>query len=1658
MRGSKVRFVSAIGLAVLCAAVVSWAGRDAHGQPVAPQPPGAKKGDKDKDKAKDDRPARDENLPIGLPYERDAKQQLKAARDYLDFKEIPWNTVCPLLQNILDAKSDSFFDVEYKVDGETKYHRISVKTEANRIIAAFPKEGLQFYQQSYGQSAATLLDDAVKANYDLAMLADLSQRYFHTKAGADGTALLASIHLERGNYLEAAYAFERLLGRPNSDDVMTARNLFKAALAFKRSGDPKHAAMYKTVWDKLEKATRRDGLKVGTRTYTTDQLKAEADREVTLVKALATVGEWAMRLGNPARNATTDGGAPFLDPAFKPVPMLYSADDEANSWIKGQLEALFDRESTAKKYKGQPLPGFFPLTTHELVIYRSYNGVYAFASRDHVFSGKLVRAGEIRWFSPSVFGAHQLMTTGQYKDVNARQRATEWWADYLQRGGGNLLFENPLLGTLAHDGQNVYMIDDVAILPPPPVAAEFGPVNPTVAQGGELADALRASKLVALNIQTGKVSWYIGRPDTWSESGKPPPPPPQRLTEEEADKTTSAFSLCVDAVFLGAPLPLNGRLYALIEQAGAIRLLCLDPRVMVPVPGRPERVPTLVWSQKLGKPNASLGQFSDRRFRGTFLAASEGIMVCPTNSGAVIGVDLMSRSLLWAHAYAKVEPAPRPEYDPNTGRPKPPPLPVNRWRSSAPIIANGRVVFTAYDSNYLECLDLRTGKLLWTVRREETDLYVGGVVNDKVLVVGKEDIRAYGLAGEDEKTQTPKLAWDKVRIAPVTGHGVPGKGVFYVPVRQDGAGKDTTAAAEIWSVTVENGQIHGKAVARKRTDTTELARYGLGNLVFQDGMVFAQSPYEVACYPQLEQKKAEMNARLAANPNDPLGLTDRGELLLDDGKLKEAIADFKAAEKNNPPTGLERRIRDKLYIAFTELLRADFAAGEPFLKEYETLCEVPLDTEDPDEKVRRVNETLERKRTFLNLLAKGREKQGRLGEAFDHYLALAQLGVDKLQPDPDDANVKMRSDVIARGRIEGMIRRADPAARKSLETRVDKQWEQVKAGTDLPRLREFVAVFGPYFAAGAQAQFQLAELLLRTNNDADVREAQTHLAQIRVTAADPTVRARATEALARLMVKNGLMEDAVGLYLQLGRDYPDVAVRDGKTGADFLTDLLTDKRLLPYLEPARFPLPSRVKAEDRFTQNNTGIVATAFEVEPEGELLPMFRRLRFVIDVSGGAGNGTWTLRAFDRATGNERCRFSDLQPIYSNNPASIPFSKFVQASGQMLLVQLGPWVYGLDLAEKKERWRKNLLGDNVPVNQNQQVDAGVDGEVVVKYPDGITLTLGRSAVLQPGYVALLTRDGLKVVDPIDGRTDLWIRKGMPEQARLYGDARYIVMVEVGVDRKPVSTKVFRAIDGLLLDGAPDLGRTLTAARSYRIIGRNVLLTEGEEGQPLVLRLLDLTTGANVWKKEFDPKAVPLRALQPTWTGCVQPDGAVEVLDVATGASAGTFRIDADRLDPHVKGCAEAQLFADPERFYVVLDRDPSSVPRRTNMYNFSVRCQRVNGPMYCFDRGTRERLWYVEDVLDDQYLIVEQFGDIPVVMAANAKIDPTTRAYVFRVVVIEKDRGLLRLNKPLSNNNNNQAFQSLTVDLKNGVVEVQRYDLRVIISRDDEPKQAPER
>src|SRR5262249_50741817 len=197
------------------------------------------------------------------------------------------------------------------------------------------------------------------------------------------------------------------------------------------------------------------------------------------------------------------------------------------------------------------------------------------------------------------------------------------------------------------------------------------------------------------------------------------------------------------------------------------------------------RHPELVWSQPLGSPNIPMPNDTLRRIQGIQLAYSDNILVVPTNAGAVLGIDLLSHSLIWARSYKQAQnhgqPDPNQPFVGGRGRPFPQPFNPNqymnadRWRTSTPIIASGKVVFSAYDSNSVMCITLRDGEILWEVARGGDDLYVAGILDNKVLVVGKNSVKFLdlnkGTVAGSVNTGTP------------SGVGTASNDIYFLPIR-----------------------------------------------------------------------------------------------------------------------------------------------------------------------------------------------------------------------------------------------------------------------------------------------------------------------------------------------------------------------------------------------------------------------------------------------------------------------------------------------------------------------------------------------------------------------------------------------------------------------------------------------------------------------------------------------------------------------------------------------------------------------------------------------------------------------------------------------------------------------------------------------------------
>src|SRR5215204_4662001 len=214
---------AAFGLAFLVAVLALTLHADAQPGAVRTAPavgPGGKKGAKEKDD-------RDWNEAIHLPVEREAKNKIDAVNKYLkgDAPITPklWDDIIAVLQGLLDDPADKFVEID------AKGTKVSVKKEVNRIVGTFNDDGRQFYQRIVGPTADQKFKQAVDEN-DMLLMAEVSTRYLHTKAGADATVRIGTWHLDRGRYAQAANAFKMFALR-NPKDTLPPDLLFKAALA-----------------------------------------------------------------------------------------------------------------------------------------------------------------------------------------------------------------------------------------------------------------------------------------------------------------------------------------------------------------------------------------------------------------------------------------------------------------------------------------------------------------------------------------------------------------------------------------------------------------------------------------------------------------------------------------------------------------------------------------------------------------------------------------------------------------------------------------------------------------------------------------------------------------------------------------------------------------------------------------------------------------------------------------------------------------------------------------------------------------------------------------------------------------------------------------------------------------------------------------------------------------------------------------------------------------------------------------------------------------------------------------------------------------------------------------------------------------------------------
>jgi hypothetical protein len=635
-----------------------------------------------------------------------------------------------------------------------------------------------------------------------------------------------------------------------------------------------------------------------------------------------------------------------------------------------------------------------------------------------------------------------------------------------------------------------------------------------------------------------------------------------------------------------------------------------------------------------------------------------------------------------------------------------------------------------------------------------------------------------------------------------------------------------------------------------------------------------------------------------------------------------------------------------------------------------------------------------------------------------------------------------------------MIKKATPDQRKPLETKVVQEWNKVREANDLEQLRGFVKVFGGMFEAGTDAKITLADKLSATGNDDDGREAEYMLLALRDGADDPAGAAKATEALARLYIRKGLLDDAVGMYAELGRQHARTVVRDGKTGADLYADLITDKRFLPYLEPAvvtwAYPKLKAVEAA-------TGAYparANQMDVEVPVDALPFFKRNRVTVSTQGSSQG--WALKVTDRVTGEDKWTSPGFgyggNWQYQFQSQNVPY-KFVQVKGHVAVVTMHSnhpqtgfptaKVHAFDLADRKKLWELDLFGTSPnqavlqqPPNQAMEADG-----MRLTYQDGWSTKVGQQWVVEATYTLVLTKDGLIAKDNARG-TVLWTKANVSTRTHMVGDGEYVFLYDVNQDGSVSPVRCYRASDGVEVP-VPDSSGAFTNVKTAKAYGRRMLVFDADAGKKAV-RLYDLYAGKDVWKKELGGEGWALKCEDDAYAGFVTAAGDVTVLAAADGKEVFRAKLDAGKLGKHLEKVNDAMLFSDADRFFVVLNR-PNEGQNRFGYQpalGQAIRSVRVNGVMYAFERASGKRLWHTDEQLEDQAVSLEQFADLPLILAASQvskfAANGNFEGQFMKVAALDKATGKLKYARQWMSQG--QQYTSVVADPKTGTIDLLSY------------------
>jgi outer membrane protein assembly factor BamB len=1417
------------------------------------------------------------------PPDREMRQRLTRAQAAL--AEERFSDAVGELREIFENPETNDFFLGTAGSGDAQ---VSLKTQALALLGSMPAKGRELYELDCGAEARAALEKAFSAG-DLTQLAEVSRRYFHTKAGYEATLLLGRYQLDQGRPLAAALTFKRVADVPHALAQYDPELSILLATCWVHASQPQQATDALVALKQRSPSAKVRLLDKEAPLFDTDDKALAWLEEIvggSRLAPAATATQWVMFRGSETRNAATNGGVPLLNFNWKQPGVFDPQDGEK---VNQQLRAARDR--------GEPsISSLQPLVVQDYVIIRQPE-----ANR---LLGIHLGTGKIKWVFPP-FDENQALAASRVSPVSSRTPPQNLRDQELRQR----VWEDNTFGQTSSDGRQVYVIDELGYAP----MINISVPQVIVVAGGRRVQNVGYTKnsntLVALDLKKqGYQNWAVG------EKGDNP-----------------ALS---GAFFLGPPLPLGDQLYALAEQSGDIRLLCLN-----------SKDGALDWKQQLAVVEEALPIVYDRvrRLAGASPSYADGVLVCPTSAGAVVAVDLVTRSLRWGYQY--------PRWDISRSTSMTITSSANRggiqghWLDGTATIADGSVVLTPVESQELHCLDLLTGKARWPAQPRDDMLFVACVHDGKIVLVGKNKLKAVHLADGNAGWATTVDLGNEMP----TGRGYYSGKHYFLPV----------TGQHLLKIDLDEGKIVGRA-------KTEV---DLGNVVCYQDQLISQGPQTVAAFFLSEPLQARLEADLQKNPNDVKALALKSQVLLQEGKSTESLNVLRQAHQIAPDDSGIRTLLVKVIFA---LLRDDFTAHAGLTGEVEKLATDPA-----------------QRREALRWHVKGLMQAGQTWDAFETVLELADIelaGASAMSGSSSgleyvERDLVVRTDRWLQGRLHELMRSADEPTKARMAAEIQLRLQRVMESKNSGQLRAYLNLFG--FHDGSQAaRLALADQLIAADQ---LLEAELLAGELLETA-EPAIAGTVRAALAALYEKAKRPELAARYYQELAARYGDVVCREGLTGNQLAERAKTVDALRPYLAAA-WPAGQ--------TETQPGPLVAG----PERNL-GFGQRLSYAVPITQFAGAAPRGLKLqYDqnqllgiRSDLGQPLTFASLRPADGNFRRYYSAATNVltgRAHGHLVVVNIGSEIVAVD-ALRGERasvdsvlWRQDSA-DLDPTQRvyasQKQVSNPLSGLRLVSYDSSGRMNF-TTGPLQTTGVCYQKGRQLICADLVTGQS-LWERSQIPPQAEIFGDGELLFLADPNSDE----ALVLSAIDGTDL-GKRKLERT---DRRWATHGRRVLAWD-QTGTTLKVRLYD------AWDQDAQGQHPDLWSRQvPQGTkGCLidgeelallEPGGQFTVISLATGELRFAVPLEPepslDYIQVQRSGSVGGTSSSD-QYILMTTQNNPSPPPGLlvTPLGTANSPQSRIHGRVYAFARSTGKLQWQVPGFVAMHCLPIDQPAESPLLL-----------------------------------------------------------------------------